>query len=108
MLVGIPNHLRDPGQSGDLFRSPLCVTTRNYDLAGGIFSLDASNGGARVLVGSRSYCACIEDNNVCLLQSSYCFESAINELALYSGAIGLRRPTAKILYVKACHSHIVT
>src|SRR5947209_13990584 len=107
MLIGISNDSRDPGQSGDLFWCPLRVTTRNHDLAGGIFALDASNGSARVLVGSRRYCACIEDNNIRLLQSSCC-QSAINELALYSGAIGLRRSTAKILYVKACHSHIVT
>jgi hypothetical protein len=29
-------------------------------------------------------------------------------LPLYSGTIGLCRSTAKILYVKTCHSHIVT
>jgi len=108
MLVGISNYLRDPGQSGDLFRCPLRITTRHHDLAVGIVSLNTPNRGARVLVSCCGHSAGIQNDNVSFVQSCCWLQSAINELLLYSGAIRLRRSTAKILYVKTWHSHIVT
>ena len=108
MLMGISDYSCDAGQSCNFLRRSLCVTPGHYDLAGGIGALNSANSGARVLVGGGGYGTGIQHDNVGFVQSGCCFQSALEELALYSGAIGLCRSTAKILYVKTCHSHIVT
>jgi hypothetical protein len=104
----ISDYSRHTRQGGNFLRRALRVTAGHHDLAIGILALNSPNGGARVLVGGRGYGTCIEYDNVGGIQSGCCFQATFAELALYSGAVGLRRSTAKILYVKARHSHIVT
>ena len=69
--------------------------------------MDAPDGGAGILIGSGGYRTCIEDDNLSFMQGGCSRQTAIRELALYSSAVRLGRSTAKILYVKSCHSHIV-
>jgi hypothetical protein len=85
----------------------LRITSRDDDLAPGILTIDTPNGGSRILVGSRSYCAGIQYDNLGVLGSARPLHATRGKLLLYSGAICLRRPAAKILYVKTRHSHIV-
>ena len=108
MLMGISDYSCDPGQSSNFLRRPLCVTPGHYNLAGGIRALNSANSRARVLVGCGGDGAGIQNDDIGLLQSSCCFQPALEELALYSSPVSLRRSTAKILYVKARHSNIVT
>lgn len=108
MLMGISDYSCNAGQSGNFLRRSLRVTPGHHDPAVGIRALNSANSRARVLVGCGGDGAGIQNDDIRLLQSSCCFQSTFAELALYSSAVGLRRSTAKILYVKARHSHIVT
>jgi hypothetical protein len=108
MLIGVSNHSGDPRQSCYLFRRALRVAPGDYDFAFGIFASNTANGGARVLVSGGGNGTRVQNDNVGFAQSSCRLQPTFKKLALYSGTIGLRRSTAKILYVKTCHSHIVT
>ena len=108
MLMRVPNYLCHARQSRNFLRRSLRITARDHDLALGIFALNSSNGRARVLIGGSGHGTGIQNDDVGFLQSRCCFQPTFAELALYSSAVSLRRSTAKILYVKARHSHIVT
>ena len=108
MLVGITDNPRDAGQGGNLVGCALGVTAGYHDLAMGILASNATDAGARVMVGRGGDGAGIEHDNVGVLGTRRPLQSALTQLALYSRTVGLGRATAKILYVKACHSNMVT
>ena len=108
MFMGISNYSRDPRQSGNFFRRPLGIATGDDDLTMGILTANAANRGARILVSGSGHGAGVQNDNIRCCQSSRCFQPTLDKLPLYSSAIRLCRSTAKILYVKARHSHIVT
>jgi hypothetical protein len=107
MLMRIPDHLGDSGQRSNLFGRALGVAPGDNDVAAGILAVDAADAGASVPVGGGSYGTGIQNDDLGMLGSGGPLQAAIGKLALYSGAVGLRRSTAKILYVKARHSNIV-
>lgn len=105
--MGISDYLCDARQSGNFLGCPLGIAAGHDDLAARTFSVDAPDGGASILIGGGGHRTCIEDDNLSFLEGGCSRPTAVRELALYSGAVRLGRSTAKILYVKSCHSHIV-
>lgn len=108
MLMGISDYSRNPGQGRNFPGRALRITAGYYDLAIGVLTLNPPNGSARVLISGGRDGTGIQNDNIGFVHRRCWFEPTIYELPLYSGAIRLRRSTAKILYVKARHSHIVT
>ena len=107
VLMRIANYECDPGQSRNFLRRSLRVATRDHDLALGILALNSADGSTGILIGGGGYRTGIQNDYLGFLQSSCYFQSTLKKLALYGSAIRLRRPTAKILYVKTRHSHIL-
>ena len=63
MFVGISDYCVYSGEGGDLFRGALRITAGDYDLGFRIFSMNAADGGAGILVSGGGYGACVEDDN---------------------------------------------
>lgn len=108
MLVGISDDTGDAGQGGNLLWRALGITAGHDNPAFGILATNAANAGACVPVGRGSNRAGIQNDDLGVLCIRHPLESVVTQLSLYSGAVCLGRSTAKILYVKACHSNIVT
>jgi hypothetical protein len=104
----VPDYPTYARQSRDFLRSSLGVTSSHNDLAPWILAFDPPNCRPGILICCRSNRASIQNDDLCLLRPRRLLATQLSKLALYSGAIGLRRSTAKIYYVKSRHSHIVT
>ena len=70
--------------------------------------MNAANGGARVLIGSGGYCACVEHHDFGRNSINGALQAAIEQLPLDGRAIGLRRAAAKVLHVIGRHKLIIT
>jgi len=70
--------------------------------------MEAANGGAHVAVGSRSYGAGIQDDNIGELGNAGADHSLGAQLAIYNSTIGLGGPASEVLNVKAGHGDIIT
>jgi hypothetical protein len=64
MLVGIADHLRDTWHCGDLLGGSLSIATGHHNLAVGIFTVNAADDGARVLIGGGGYRAGVENHDL--------------------------------------------
>jgi hypothetical protein len=101
--VGIADDLRHAGNGSDLLRNTLCVTTGDHDLTGGILTMNAADGSARILVSRGGHSAGVKDDDVCLGRRARAVEPAVAKLALDRSAVGLRGPAAKVFDVERCH-----
>ena len=107
MLVGIADHHANTGQRRQLSGRALCVAACHQNPCRRILTMDAANGGARVLVCRCGHGAGIQDYNFGRVGIARAFQAAIEQLALNRGAIGLRRATAEILHVIRRHQLII-
>lgn len=107
MLVRVANYLADAGQSRDFLRCSLRITASYNNLALGIFSMDAANSGACILIGGGGHGTGVEDHDLCRGRISCGIQSTIEKLALNCSPIRLGCPAAEVLYVKRAHNVIV-
>jgi len=103
MFVGIADHATHPRKRSNLFRCALRVASCNHNLAIRVLAPDATNGCSCVLVCGSGHRACVQYNDLRLSRGGRSRQTALLELTLESGTIGLRSPAAKVLYVKTCH-----
>jgi hypothetical protein len=107
MLVRIADHLRDARQRRQFLRRPLCVTSRHHNPRLRILPVHAPNRRPRVLVRRRCHCAGVQHDNFSIPRPRGSRPTAFLELPLDGRPVCLRRPAAKILYVKTRHGTIV-
>jgi hypothetical protein len=102
VFVGVADYGSDAGEGGDFFGGALGVASGDENFGVGIVTLEAADGGARVLVGGVSDGAGVEDDEV-----SFVFlggsEAARFELALEGGAIGLGGAASEVFHVEGGH-----
>ena len=103
MLVGISDYEFDAGQGSNFFRSALCITSRDDNLAIGVFAMDPANGRAGVLIGRCGDRTGVEHNNIGIRRRSGAEPSPLMKLPPDGGAVRLGRAAAEILYEEACH-----
>ena len=83
------------------------ITAGDYDLGLRIFSTNAPDGGAGILVSGGGYGASVEDNNSGFCRVARAFQSPVPKLTLDGGAVGLSRPAPEILHVEGRHMSIL-
>src|SRR5579864_1608181 len=107
MFMGVADDLRDTGESGDLVRRTLRITSCNDDLCLRVFAMGPADGGPGVLVRHGGNGTSIQDDNVRIPTGGGALQTAFFELSLDCGAICLSGATPKILYVISRHHTIV-
>ena len=107
MFVGVSNDSAYAWKRSHLLGGTLRIAPGHYDASLRIFPVDTADCGARVLVGGRSDRTSVQNDDFGLCDRRRPFEAALFKLTLDGRTIRLRRPAAKILYVKTCHHTIV-
>ena len=102
-FVGISHHPFDTRKAVNLLRRPLRVASSHQDFCGGILAVDAADGLTDIVIGRRRYRAGIEDHQIGLGALAGRLHTVFGKFCLQGRAIGLRRPTAKILNEKLLH-----
>ena len=69
--------------------------------------MNAANGGARVLIGSRGDRAGIQDDDFGRAGIARAFQAAIGQLPLDGRAVSLRRAAAEVLHMIGRHKLII-
>jgi hypothetical protein len=108
VFVRVPKYGRHPRQSRNFVGRTLRVTASHDDLTLRIFAVDATDGGARVLVCGGGDRAGIQYDKLCLVGRVSPLKTPLGKLAFQGSAVRLRRATSEILYVKTGHACIVT
>lgn len=108
LFVRVPNYGRHARQSRNFVGRTLRVAASHDDLTLRIGAVDATDSRARILVGGGSDRAGIQYDKLCLVGRASPLKTALRELAFQGSAVGLRRTTSEILYVKTGHACIVT
>jgi hypothetical protein len=69
--------------------------------------MDAANGGAGVLIGSRGDCACVQHDHFGFISGGSALKAMIEQLPLDSGAVGLGSAASEILHMVRRHVAII-
>jgi len=97
----------DSGNGGNFVRRSLRVTSGDQNLRFGIFAMDATDGSAGVLIGGCGHGAGVENNDLRVVRRAGTLQSAVEQLPLDRGSVGLRSPASEILNVVGRHSLII-
>ena len=108
MLMRVADHLSHAWQSGDFFRSSLRVAAGDHNLCVGILAMNATDGGAGVLIRRGGDGAGVEDDESGLGRLFGALQAAFPQLAFDARAVRLRGPAAEICHVESCHVSILT
>lgn len=88
-------------------RSALGVASGNYYLAVGVFATNAADGGPGILFGGGGDGAGVQHHELSSTAPVGAIETAVAELLLNGGTVGLGGPAAEIFDVKAGHGTIL-
>ena len=102
-FVGIADDEGNSGETGDLLRGALRVTTGDNDASGRIRRVDFADGVAGLSVGGGGDGASIENNDVRRRAIERDAAALIPQLALDGGAVGLCGATAELFDVESGH-----
>ena len=102
-LVGIADNPGDARKSGELFGGALGVATGDDDAGGGVCGVKLSDGVAGLRFGGGRDRAGVHDDNVSGRGFGCGGATAIEQLALDCGAVGLRGATAELLDIEGGH-----
>ena len=102
-FVGIADDEGNSGETGDVLRGALSVTTGDNDASGRIRRVDFANGVAGLSVGGGSDGAGIQDNDVGRRAIGRGGTTLVAQLALDGGAVGLRGAAAKLFDIESGH-----
>jgi hypothetical protein len=102
-FMGIADNPGDTGESGELFGGALGIAAGDDDANGGVCGVEFSNGVAGLGVGGSGDRAGIHDDEVSGRGFGCGGATAIEQLALDCGAIGLRGATAELLDIEGRH-----
>jgi len=101
--VGIADDEGNSGETGDLLRGALSVTTSDNDASGRIRRVDFADGVAGLSVGGGGDGASIENNDVRRRAIERDGAALVPQLALDGGAVGLCGATAELFDVENGH-----
>jgi len=102
-FVGIADDAGNAGETSDVLRGALGVTTSDNDARGRIGRVDLADGVAGLSVGCSSDGASIENDHVGRRAIGRGGAALVAQLALDGGAIGLRGATAKLFDIEGGH-----
>ena len=102
-FVGIADDEGNSGETGDLLRGALRVTTGDNDASGRIRRVDFADGVAGLSVCGGGDGASIENNDVRRRAIERDGAALIPQLALDGGAVGLCGATAELFDVESSH-----
>jgi hypothetical protein len=102
--VRVADDLGHAWDYGNFIRSALRVAASDHDLTFRILTMDAADGGARVLIGGSCDGASVKHDNLSLRGGASTSEAALTKLTLNGSAVGLGGPAAKVLYIETAHS----
>ena len=108
MLVRISDDLRYAGQGGNFLGRTLGVAARDHDLRFRIFTMNSSDGGARILIGRSRNRAGVQHHDSSFRRLGRPHPAPLLELALDSGAVCLSSPATEIYHLEAGHVSILT
>ncbi len=98
----------DAGYGGQFFRGPLGVTACHQYLGRRVLAVNAANGGAYVLVGRSRDRARVQDDDLGVLRRPGGMPTALRELALDGGAVGLGCAATEVLNEIRRHGVIIS
>jgi len=101
--VGIADDPGDAGKGGELFGSALGIATSDDDADGGIGGVKLTNCIAGLGVSGRRDGAGVDDHDVCGSGSGGTGATAVEQLALKGGTIGLRGAAAELFDEEGGH-----
>ena len=104
MLVRISNYQVHAGQCRNLIGRTLRVAPGDHDARVRILAANSPDRSTGVLIRPGGHCAGIQDYYGSVRGAGSAGESALFELPFHGGAIGLRRATSKIFYIKSGHT----
>ena len=101
--MGVADDQGNAGESGEVVRCALSVTTGDNDASGGIRRVNLTDGVASLSVGGGRDRAGVENNDVGRRAIGRDGAALIAQLALNGGAIGLRGAAAELFNVEGGH-----
>ena len=102
-FVGIADDAGNAGETSNVLRGALRITTSDNDARGRIGRVDLADGVAGLRVGCGSDGASIENDHVGRRAIGRGGAALVAQLALDGGAIGLRGATAKLFDIEGAH-----
>jgi hypothetical protein len=107
MFMRVADYATYARQSDDFFRGTLRITTGDHDPGFRIFTMNAADGGAGVLVRGGGHGAGVEnyESSVCRLTGA--LQTALSKLMFESSAVCLGRPASEIFHEERRHIPIL-